>query len=89
MNLIKDKIVVKNQLGIHMRPAAVLSKIASKLNSNIRIKYNGQIINPKSILNLINAKIGESAEIEIICVGETEKEDLQILLDAISAGLGE
>lgn len=87
--MVRGTITVANQFGLHMRPAAVLSKKASGLKSSIKIISGENVINPKSILNLINAGIVKGAEIEIICIGETEETDLQVLLDAISGGLGE
>lgn len=87
--MVRGKITVTNQSGLHMRPAAVLSKTASGLKSGIKFISEGNIINPKSVFSLINAEIKNGTEIEIICIGETEEEDLKVLMDAISGGLGE
>lgn len=87
--MVRGKITVTNRSGLHMRPAAMLSKIASGLKSSIKFISGENVINPKSIFNLINGEIAKGTEIEIICIGETEEADLKVLLDAISGGLGE
>lgn len=87
--MVKGKIIVSNQSGLHMRPAIMLTKTASMLKSSIKIISDGNIIDPKKILDLMNARIQKGSEITIVCEGETEEEDLQVLLDAIAAGLGE
>jgi len=87
--MVKGRITVTNQSGLHLRPAAVLSKTAVGLKSNIKLICGERLINPKSILNLINGGIAKGTEIEIICIGETEEADLKVLLDAIAGGLGE
>lgn len=87
--MVKGKIIVKNKSGLHMRPAGILAKIASKLKSKIEIHSGDKVIDPKSILILMSAGITQGTEIEILCEGETEGADLQVLLDAIASGLGE
>lgn len=87
--MVREKITVVNKSGIHMRPATELSKLASGLSSDIKIISGDREINPKSILILMSAGIGKGTEIEVVCEGETEKQDLKVLLEAIAGGLGE
>lgn len=87
--MVKSKITVTNKSGLHLRPAAVLSKIAEKLDSDITIISGDKYVNPKSVLILMSAGIKQGTEIEIQCEGAAEAEDLQVLLDAIAGGLGE
>lgn len=87
--MVSQNITVINKSGIHARPASELAKLASKCNSDVAIKVGERKINPKSILNLMAAAIRCGTEIEVECNGETEKEDLKILIDAIASGLGE
>lgn len=87
--MVKASIVVRNKSGLHMRPASLLAGIAAKLRSEITIVAGDKQIDPKSILLLMSAGITYGTEIEIVCDGDSEKEDLQTMLDAISSGLGE
>lgn len=87
--MIRQKITVVNPSGLHARPAGELAKICSKCNSDIVIKVGERVINPKSILILMSAAIRCGTEIEVECSGETEKEDMEIIINAIASGLGE
>lgn len=87
--MVKKKIVVKNPSGLHARPAMEFSKIASKCRSDIVIYFKDKHINPKSVLMIMSAAITCGSEIIIECSGETEKEDLQVLEEAVELGLGE
>lgn len=87
--MVSQTIVVMNQSGLHARPASELAKIASKCNSDVFIKVGEKRLNPKSILNLMAAAIRCGTEIEVECNGDTEQEDLKMIIDAIAGGLGE
>lgn len=83
------KITVINKSGIHLRPASELSKIAAHLKSDITLTKGEKTVNPKSVLMLMSSGIVCGDEIIVECEGETEAEDLQVILDAINSGLGE
>ena len=87
--MVKDTITVNNKSGLHLRPASELSKIAGKLRSEITIVAGEKKVNPKSVLILMSAGITKGTTIDIICEGESEEEDLKVMLDAIAGGLGE
>lgn len=59
------------------------------MTSDITIVAGDKKVNPKSVLILMSAAITQGTEIEIICEGENEEEDLRKLVEAIESGLGE
>ena len=87
--MVSQKTTVVNKSGLHLRPAADLSKLASSMTSDITIVAGDKKVNPKSVLILMSAAITQGTEIEIICEGENEEEDLRKLVEAIESGLGE
>jgi phosphocarrier protein HPr len=87
--MVQGTIMVTNPSGLHMRPATNLSKLASTLKSDITLISGDKRVNPKSVLLLMSAGITCGTEIDVVCEGETEQEDLRRLLDAIASGLGE
>ncbi len=78
--MVSQKITVTNKSGLHLRPASELSKIAVNCKSNITIIKDNQRINPKSILNLMNASIKCGDEIIIECIGDTAEQDFQVIM---------
>ncbi len=87
--MVSQKITVKNASGLHARPASELAKICSKCNCDVAIVVGEKRINPKSILILMSAAIRCGTEIVVECNGDTEKEDLEAIINAIDGGLGE
>lgn len=87
--MVSQKVRVRNKSGLHMRPASELSKVASSCKSEVTLVSGEKSVNPKSILMLMSAGIKCGTEIEIRCDGETEKEDLANLINAIEEGFGE
>lgn len=87
--MVSEKITVKNPSGLHLRPAGILSGIASKCASEVTLVKGDKRVNPKSVLVLMAAGIKCQDEITVECSGETEAEDLKTLIDAIAGGLGE
>ena len=45
--MVSKTVVIKNEQGLHMRPAGVLAKEAAKYKSNISLVFNGKKINWK------------------------------------------
>lgn len=87
--MVSQKITVTNKSGLHARPAGELARITSKCGSDVAIMVGERKVNPKSILNLMAAAIKCGTEIEVICNGTTEEQDLKVITDAIAGGLGE
>lgn len=72
-----------------MRPAAVLSQLCAQLKSDILLFCGDKEVNPKSILKLMGCGIRAGDVVEVRCDGETEKEDLRAVVEAIQSGLGD
>ena len=53
---VKD-VMVKNQVGLHARPATEISKEAMKYKSDIKFVVNGKTLNAKSPLMIMAAGI--------------------------------
>lgn len=87
--MVSQNITLTNKSGLHARPASELAKVASKCKSDVMIKVGERNINPKSVLNLMAAGIRCGTEITVECTGETEEEDLKMVIEAIESGLGE
>lgn len=87
--MVSQKTTLVNAQGFHMRPAGIFANALGKYNSDIIIKYNGNDVNAKSLMNIIAACIKCGSEIEIVCSGEDENEALQEAVSLIEGGLGE
>ncbi len=87
--MVSKKTTIINPSGLHARPAGELAKICSRCKSDVMIYVGEKKINPKSILNIMAAAIRCGTDIVVECSGETEEEDLELVISAIAGGLGE
>ena len=87
--MLKQKVLISNPSGLHLRPAGILSNLAMKFKSDIRILYGEKNIAAKSVLNVMAAGIKTGSEVELVCDGEDEQAAMDALTKAIGEGLGE
>lgn len=87
--MISEKIIIKNEQGLHLRPAGILAKAMEKYPCSVKIALKDKEVNGKSIMNIVAAYIKCGTEIEIQCDGEQEQEALAEAVALIEAGLGE
>ncbi len=87
--MVSQKLIVKNESGLHARPAGILAQAAMKCSSNVFILVGERKVQVKSILNLMAAGIKCGTEIELQCEGENEDQELKTLVELIESGLGE
>lgn len=72
--MFETELVVKNETGLHARPAAQLATLCGKYKSEIRI-YNGETeINPKSVLSIMAGGVYAGTTIKLQVTGEDEEE---------------
>ena len=85
--MIKERVIIENETGLHARPATEISKIAMKYKCDINLIVKGKIINAKSPLMIMSAGIKSKTELEILCDGEDEEkalEELKLVFEKIS-----
>lgn len=87
--MVKDKITLKNETGLHARPASELAKLAGSFASTIKLYVNDKIIDAKSILAIMSAGIKYNTEIEIECDGEDEEKALAEIMKGFENNFGE
>ena len=87
--MVKEKIKIENETGLHARPATEISKIAMKYPCEVTFLVNGKQINAKSPLMIMAAGIKTKSEIEILCDGEIEEKAIEELKKAFERQFGE
>ena len=83
----KQKVLVKNQLGLHLRPAGILCRTAMLYKSHIHLSCGNTTVNAKSVLSVLGAGVKTGDEIEITCEGMDEQEALKALVELFESGL--
>jgi len=78
--MITQEITLKNEAGLHARPATEIAKNASKYSCDIKFDVNGKEYNAKSVLNIMSAGIKNNTQIKIICDGVDEAQALSEMI---------
>lgn len=79
--MVRQKVKVTNEAGLHARPSSVLVKTASKFESEFYISMYGYKVNGKSILGVMTLAAESGAEMELIFDGPDEKEALKTITE--------
>jgi phosphocarrier protein HPr len=87
--MIDKTFVIKNKLGLHARPAALMVQTASKFKSKVKIVKDSHEVDGKSIMGLMTLAACAGSGLRIIVEGEDEKEALNSLGNLIESGFGE
>ncbi|NIT58142.1 MAG: HPr family phosphocarrier protein [Aliifodinibius sp.] len=87
--MIKKKVTIVNDAGLHARPAAALVKLASKFESDFYIHLYGYKVNGKSILGVMTLAAEKGAELELELDGPDEEEATEAITELIADGFGE
>ena len=82
-----QKITVKNQTGLHLRPAGILCRTAMLYKSHITLSYGEVSANAKSVLSVLGAGVKAGDELEIRCEGVDEQEALKAMVELFESGL--
>jgi len=87
--MIRKKVTIKNDAGLHARPASALVKLASKFKSDFYIHMYGYRVNGKSILGVMTLAAEKGAELELELDGPDEQEAVASIVELIDSGFGE
>ncbi|HEY9145586.1 MAG TPA: HPr family phosphocarrier protein [Thiobacillus sp.] len=80
---------IVNKLGLHARPSARLTQLASSFKSNVHMSRNGRRVNAKSIMGVMMLAAAKGSTITLETDGEDEAEAIDALASLISSGFGE
>lgn len=71
---------IKNEEGLHARPAAIFVKEANNFTSEIHLEVNGNKTNAKSIMGLMGLGLKKDSTFKLVATGD----DAEIALNSLS-----
>ncbi len=81
--MVEKLFVVKNETGLHARPASMFVQKAAKFKSVIKLQKEGKEANAKSIISVLSLGASKGSQITISCTGADEKEALEALVELL------
>ncbi len=70
-------LVVKNKLGIHARPAAMIVRLAKKYDADVFVQRDDDQVDGKSIMGLMMLAAGNGSKLKFTAVGAQAEEMLR------------
>lgn len=74
---------VKNEYGIHARPASLLVELANKFQSEITITKDERTVTAKSVMNVLLLAAGKGSKLILTATGPDEAQALRELRELI------
>lgn len=85
--MLKAEFEIKNNLGLHARPAAAFVQVCNKFASNIDIKAKNKMVNAKSIIGVLALGIASGDNVEIEIDGPDEEQALAEIRELLEVKL--
>ena len=86
---ISEKMTIINRLGLHLRAAAELVKVANKFKCHLAVKHGIQNANAKSLMGLMTLAAAKGTDIEFVADGDDAKEALTAVRQLLARRFGE
>ncbi len=84
MPSIKKEFVIKNNQGLHARPAALFVQISSKYNSDVTVQKGDERVNGKSIMGILTLGANKGTKLIIEVDGDDAHQALIEIEDLLN-----
>ncbi|MBO4854260.1 MAG: HPr family phosphocarrier protein [Oscillospiraceae bacterium] len=84
-----QEITVKNEVGLHARPATYFIQKANEFKSGIWVEKEERRVNAKSLLGVLSLGIVQGTTITLIADGSDQEEAVKALVELIENNFGE
>jgi phosphotransferase system HPr (HPr) family protein len=81
----RRQVEIKNYLGLHVRPAMKFVELASKYQSEVRVRHNNDDFNGKSLLELTMMAAECGTRLEVVARGPDAAAAVEALAGLVSA----
>jgi phosphocarrier protein len=87
--MLEKTIIIKNRLGLHARPAAMLVQTVSRFKSRVKIFKGDQEVDGKSIMGIMTLAAAHGTNLRFIFDGEDEVQASDEIAKLVDSGFGE
>ncbi|MEE8558351.1 MAG: HPr family phosphocarrier protein [Myxococcota bacterium] len=81
--------VISNELGLHLRAAAALVKVAERFESDVALIQGNNKADGKSIIALVTLAASRGTPVRVVAEGPDAEEAVAAVSSLIEAGFGE
>ncbi len=85
----RKEVEIQNNLGLHARPAAKFVQLATKFKCKVSVRKDSQIVNGKSVMDMMMLAAGKGTKIIIEANGRDASEAASALEWLVKERFGE
>ena len=89
MAKISCKVMIKNDLGLHIRPATAIVKMLQKTQASVFFTCKNETVNARSIMSILMLMAKKKSKIMITVDGSDAEKTMQMLVQAFDHRFGE
>ena len=78
------ELTLVNKYGMHVRPAGLFAKVASRFDADVEVEKDGNIVSGKSIMALMTLEATNGTVLKVSASGPQAKEALDNLEDLVA-----
>ena len=78
------ELTLQNKYGMHVRPAGLFAKIASRFNADVEVEKDGNVVSGKSIMALMTLEAVCGTTLRVTASGPQAREVLEELEALVS-----
>ncbi len=79
------EVTIKNQVGLHARPATYFIQKANEFKEEIKVTKDEREVNGKSLLGVLSLGITRGSSIKISATGENEEAAVEALVALVES----
>jgi phosphocarrier protein HPr len=76
---ITKELTLANRYGMHVRPAGLFAKVASRYDADVTVEKDGTVVSGKSIMALMTLEAGHGAVLKVTATGPQAKDVIEEL----------
>jgi len=88
-NIWETRISLRNEFGLHARPAGRIARAAQQFKSKVSIAFDGREVDAKSILEILSLAVPKGGDLHILAQGEDARNAVEYLQALFREKLGE
>jgi len=87
--MLSRSFTIRNTLGLHARPSAQVTQVASRFHSEVFIAKDSRRVNAKSIMGVMMLAAGCGSVVTVETAGNDEEQAMAAVGALIESGFGE
>ena len=85
----RAEVTIANRLGLHARPSAALTQLATRFSSDVFLSKGTRRVNGKSIMGVMMLAAAQGTVIVVEADGKDEDKAIDAIVGLIESGFGE